>query len=170
MPNSNQEPVIMVEIKGENLNYSQKITPSVASELISYLVSGGQVVKKTSSTKKTRIRAEKSKNDTNIAKELGISSDGSSFGLPNYYKLGKKSDKILWILAYVSKAAKIDALSAGEISSIASYIQDHIQAKHVGTLLSGSKNNGRIDPSGGKFRILKPGIDYVESLALSEKK
>lgn len=82
----------------------------------------------------------------------------------SYNDIGKKSDKILWILYFVHQNS-ISELSSLDIEYIASKLLDKIPTSSLSAL---SENNRKLayltKTNEGKFKILNDGIEYIKNL------
>ncbi len=86
----------------------------------------------------------------------------------NYWKISKKGDRVLWILAVLNEKG-FKNVNFKEIALLTRKLGDNIPAKNITALMEFHKKNGRVAPfTEGTTRvlnILKPGVDYVKELS-----
>lgn len=169
-----------VEIKGEGYNIKEKIDKVQLSRILPFIVGSEDVseldIKPPESTTYyhyTRIPRKKSKGSSRLpgspvtirGEVDNLQVDPVSEDLGNYWGLKKKSERLLWILAYLQKKG-IESANQKEISLIAKKLGDDIPTKGITSLLDPHKKGGRIAPSlegtVRTLRILKPGLDYIK--------
>jgi len=96
---------------------------------------------------------------------LVINSISEKYG--GYWKLVKKADRVLWLLA-LAKDNGFSSLNHKEISLLAKKLSDDISSKNITAIIETHKKESRISPSIENsvkvLNILQPGIDYLENL------
>lgn len=87
--------------------------------------------------------------------------------IPNFWDLGTKSDRLLWILNF-AKDKSFDRLNFKEISILASKLGDNIIPRQISSLAITHRKKNRLVMStelGTTFvRILEPGVIYLKKI------
>lgn len=114
----------------------------------------------TANTKSRKIARKPNKNLSSGVEELEMAVEKD--GLPSYWTIQNKSPRALWILAYAHKHG-LTELTRKDVEVLAKRLHDNIPANDVGALLRSSFKKGRLAISSGKFRILQPGLKFIET-------
>jgi len=81
-------------------------------------------------------------------------------GFPNYWSLGQKGERILWLLMFAEKNG-ITLLSTADVEYMASRQRDNIPTRSFMALTETIYKRGYITKSEDKYKILQPGIDFL---------
>lgn len=84
-------------------------------------------------------------------------------GMPDYYKISTKSDRILWIL-YFAQLNSYAELSSQDISYIADKLMDNIPSKNISGLTEYSLKKAYIVKTNTGFKLIHDGIEHLKSL------
>ena len=120
------------------------------------------------SIKQPRIRQiPLSRHQTNSHRKLQITDavsslpiEGQFAGLPDYYSLANKSDRVLWLLIYASRNG-LTGLNSKEIEWLASVLRDNISATSVPALTLHATKRGYIARNDNLYRSLQKGESYI---------
>ena len=84
-------------------------------------------------------------------------------GLPDYWKITKKGDRVLWLLQ-VCKLQNVKELSTKDIEYVAKQLDDNVPASGVNSLTEASRKSAYLSKRGNTYSILGPGTTYIQSL------
>lgn len=169
---------LTIKITGEGYNIEEKIDKVQLSRILPFIVSSEDTsldnvlpISAPSSPYLVRRRPKPqrriSSTPVTIRAEIeSLDIDPVSEQYGNYWKIDKKGDRLLWILANLNEK-NIQSVNLKELSFIATKLNDNIQAKGITALLDFHKKEGRIAPSlegsTRTVRILKHGLDYIKT-------
>lgn len=117
--------------------------------------------KKGSRPKSRKISAQTSEPNNQKLKDITWATTWE--GLPKYWDLQKKSDRILWML-YVAKAQDVKEMTNKDIEYVARQLDDDAPASNINALTQAAKKNGYITRKGAVYTLLGPGTTYVKNL------
>jgi hypothetical protein len=83
-------------------------------------------------------------------------------GFPEYWNLKNKGHRILWILGYAHNN-KVQSLIPKEIEYLAAKLRDNISASNVNALTGALVKKGLVATAAKKYRILQPGIGFLQN-------
>ncbi len=98
---------------------------------------------------------------------LGLSVDDQLEGFPSYRQLGTRSNKVLWILQWVTIAGR-ERITGTDICSVADKLSDDIPAKQVAASFSQHLSGGRVSKTADGYKILFSGSQYLKQLVGTE--
>lgn len=146
--------VICVDTASDQYEITDKGVAAVEAKF-----SGSQVaIKKSNGTKRT----SSVKGVRDEVKQLQML--GSHNDLPDYHKLSKKGDKILWLLAYADKNG-IDALTPTEVDHMSGQLRGRINSSGFTALNDRNIKNAFVSKTKTGFQIQRKGLDHLASLS-----
>lgn len=121
---------------------------------------GFEKIKNNKSRKKSRKRVKSSINQKLISCEVSSQMQG----MPNFSKLKKKGQKVLWLIYFADKKG-VRPANPKDIEYLAEKLKENINTKNISALNQTNIKKGFVSVQGNGFSILNDGIKELEKYA-----